>query len=579
LIYFPSALPWSRELQALIGSLAMAFVLGYCRILLQVRRLPMLFGGLFNVILICHVGAYLWMVLIDPFQGRMAIQLVFKLFYLALPLTLAFGLLRGLSYSWLAWVVVGAYSLQFLVRYVWQLDQVPLQSRESAYSLASTLPGVSLLICTLVMEFGRSRRREKRAVADLDRQQKTETERLESTVTLRTEQLRESLQGRSALLARIGHDLRSPLGSIIDYARMLRSGIGGIDYPRNIERNARHQLALIDELLEFSRGELQQMELLVVPGYLYGFLEEVAEEGEFLSSRRGNQWHRNLGENLPVLVSADFRRLRQVLMNLLGNAAKFTQDGRIDFDVERMQHAEEGRARLCFSITDTGIGIPADEREALLQPYRRGRNAERYEGSGLGLAIVNQLLAAMDSRLQIESPAQGGSRMQFVLDLEIAHEEQLDGPLLETTADHIEGGGRCILVVDDIPMNREWLCDLLGGYGFDPVAAIGGQEALEYLQRHSVDLLLTDQGMPGMDGWALLDAVRQRRPALPVVLYSAAPPRRPAGLPFDLNFDAMLLKPVDAAELLRCIDELAPRDCCADEAAVSSYEIEPKSDE
>lgn len=551
LIYLPGALPWSRELQALFSCLSMAFVLGYCRILLQVSRLPQVFGWLFGLILAVHIGCYLWLVLVDPLQARLAMRVNFMAFYFILPLALVVGLLRRLSFSWLAWVVVCGYSLQFLARYVLNLDQLPFQSRASAYSLASTLPGVALLVCTLILEFSRSRSGERRALADLDRLKEAEHERLESTVARRTAQLRESLRARSLLMARISHDLRSPLVGIIHHARLLQAG-SDQEPSRKIERNARQQLELIDELLEFSRSELEQLELTLAPGYLYGFLHELREEGEFLAARGGNRLECRFSRDLPALVQADFRRLRQVLINLLGNAAKFTSNGQIVFEVSCRSGAEPDGVELTFTVSDTGIGIDPAEREHLLQPFRRGHNAERFDGKGLGLSIVSQLLERMDSQLEVESPSEGGSRFGFHLQLASAREQDLEAGIRESHAMAVDGCGRRILVADDVEQNLEALGDLLGGYGFEVVTAAGGEEALAQLREQSVDLLITDQMMPGMDGWALLGQVRAGWPKLPVMLYSAAPALQPDAMPFD----AVLLKPASSGELLALIDDL-----------------------
>lgn len=554
LVFWPATVAWTRELLTLVSIVSFVFFLAYCRVLLQVSRLPRVFAWLYLLTLVGFAAGRLWeLLLVD--SGQVARVFLMFAIYLLLPATLLVGWRRGLRYNWLAWLVPGLYVLQFVVRYLLELDQVPWQSQESRYSLSSPLPGVSLLICTLIMEVSRSRRREKRALASLEQQRKAEQERLESTVALRTAQLHESLEARSALMARISHDLRSPLVSIINYARLLGAQPNP-GYPEKIERNARHQLELIDELLEFSRGELEQMELTLAPGYLYGFLREIEEEAGFLASRQGNRFEAVFADDLPPLVQADFRRLRQVLMNLLTNAAKFTRDGSIRFEVDCSAGVTPEQVELQFSVSDTGIGIDPTEREQLLQPFRRGSNAQHFDGSGLGLSIVTQLLQHMDSHLELGVREQGGSRFSFRLQLRQAQEQDLDSVLADDHAVSFDGQGLRILVVDDIEQNREWLYDLLAGYGCDVDMAASGEEALEYLATQP-DLLISDQMMPDMDGWGLLRRLRDRCPTLPVLLYSAAPARRPHGYPEDLAFDAVLLKPAGSRELLGCIERLA----------------------
>ncbi|ROM90158.1 MULTISPECIES: hybrid sensor histidine kinase/response regulator [Pseudomonas] len=560
LIYWPTALGWTRELLTCASAFSFVLFLAYIRVLLQVARLPGIIGWSYWVPLLGCILGRLWWLKIDPVQGAQIVQISLMSFYGVLLATLFMAWRARLSYNWMAWLVPALLLGQLLMRLFFPQEQLPWQSPQSKYSLSSTLAGVALLVCTLIMEVARSRNREKNALSTLDQQRQAEQERLESTVALRTSQLRESLAARSALMARISHDLRSPLVRIIDYARLLHAGPNR-DYQATIERNARQQLELIDEMLEFSHGELEQMQLTLAPGYLYGFLTEIADEAGFLAARQGNTFEAVLADDLPPLVEADFKRLRQILMNLLANAAKFTRNGQIRFEVSASSGASTNTVELRFSVIDTGIGIDPQEFEQLLQPFRRGRNAQRYEGSGLGLSIVTQLLERMDSRLEPQTTGQG-SHFSFRLQLNCAQEHDLENGIVDNNATPFDGQGKHVLLVDDIEQNSEWLYDLLAGYGFDVSMAANGEDALACLAEQSIDLLISDQMMPGMDGWELLRQVRDGPRDLPVMLYSAVPPRRPENYPQDLAFDAVLLKPADSRELLACVKALA----CADTA-------------
>lgn len=559
LVYWPTALGWTRELLTCASAVSFVLFLAYMRVLLQVSRLPRIIGWSYWVPLSGCILGRLWWLKVDAVQGAQLVQVSLMSFYAVLLATLFMAWRRRLSYSWMAWLVPGLLLGQLLMRIFFPQEQLPWQSAQSKYSLSSTLAGVALLVCTLIMEVARSRDREKHALSSLEQQRQAEHERLESTVALRTAQLRDSLAARSALMARISHDLRSPLVRIIDYARLMHAGPNR-DYPATIERNARQQLELIDEMLEFSRGELEQMQLALAPGYLYGFLKEIVDEGGFLAARQGNSFEAVLADDLPPLVEADFKRLRQILMNLLANAAKFTHNGQIRFEVSGYPGANADEVELRFSVIDTGIGVDPQEFEQLLQPFRRGRNAQRYDGSGLGLSIVTQLLERMDSRLEPQATEQGGSHFSFRLRLRCAEEQDLELGLVDNYATPLDGQGKHVLLVDDVEQNSEWLYDLLAGYGFDVSMAANGEDALACLARQSVDLLISDQMMPGMDGWELLRQVRERWGHLPVMLYSAVPPRRPQDYPDNLVFDAVLLKPVDSRELLAWVKMLACTD-------------------
>lgn len=555
LFYWPwLLLNWSHELSSVLSCTALIMFIGYLQVLFQVHRLPV---GWRRVLAFCALflgGILLSGLIFDLTSSRSLFDQLRWMLYLLVPLLCLAAWYHGLRPSWLAWSLAILFSGQGLSRYFLGISNASWQFGEDQLGLVSSLPVVLLLACTLIMEFSRIRRREGHALAALDAQRNAEHERLENTVERRTEQLRESLRARSSLLARITHDLRSPLSSIIDYARLLRAETRQ-DYPQKIERNARRQLELIDELLEFSRSELQQQELVLAPGYLYGFLGEIEDEARFFAQRQGNQLHCQFGVDLPPLVQADFRRLRRILVNLLANAGKFTHQGRIDFSVSLVR-AEADEVELSFSVSDTGIGIHPEDREHLLQPFSRGRNARRYEGSGLGLSIVNQLLEQMGAELLIDTRPGHGSCFSFHLLLAIADEHELDVVMEESRGIAIRGEDRRVLIVDDTEQNRESISDLLGGYGFDTFVAEDGAQALLALEETNFDLLITDQMMPVIDGWQLLSAVRTSYPALPVLLYSAAPPLRPASCNPALAFDAALLKPADGGELLEQIARL-----------------------
>lgn len=379
-------------------------------------------------------------------------------------------------------------------------------------------------------------------------------QRLEGIVEQRTSELRQSLQARRMLLAHVGHDLRAPLGAIMNAVRQWRAGNTRRDYPQIIERHVRQQVDLIDDLLEFSRGELTGLRLEPVPGYLHGFLHEVAEQAVLLAERHGNRFECRFDEALPGLVTADFRRLRQVLLNLLGNAAKFTHDGLVVFQVD-VAAERGGRTRLVFTVEDNGIGVDPAAIESLQQPFARGGNASQHEGSGLGLAIVVQLLQHMGTHLDLEPVPSGGSRFAFGVELSLADEDDLEGEL-EPGGDigDVDGEGRVVLVVEPHAARRAVLCDLLDGYGFQSVGVGDAARALEAVRDDAPELVVTEQQLPGSDGWRLLQAIREIRPGLPVLLYTAKSPRRPADRSVDV--DEVLLKPGTAADFMRCVVRL-----------------------
>lgn len=473
-----------------------------------------------------------------------------------LAVAVVYNLISGRDRRWFPPVLIGAICLRGVVLFG-QLVGLNVKFWGAEYLSAPMMLILGVfLLGTLLSQVRKGRLAEMQARAALDRQHATENKRLERTVAQRTAELDRGLQARRQLLGRIGHDLRSPLIGILDSVRQWHAGDSRHDYPELIERNVRQQMDMIDQLLEFSRTELSELTPQPVPGYLYSFLNEVAEQAGLAVEQNGNRLQRVFAADLPALVCIDFHYLRRVLSNLLGNANKYTQRGTIRFSVATLPTADAETLRLYFIIDDNGPGISAADRERMLQPYARGANAARAEGHGLGLAIVTQLLERLGAQLTIGDAPGGGSRFRFELAAAPAAESDLE-PIIEvgeTVA--IEGAGRVILVVDDEPQQRDIICDLLDSYGFDSIAAADGQAALDFLHTRGVDLVLTDQYMAGTDGWVLLQVVRKQWPGLPVLLYSSVPPQRPAPVDAGFAFDGALLKPTSGALMLREIDRL-----------------------
>lgn len=550
---WPDAPELDRNL-ILFSRVAMGVVvIGYLRLLLQVRKLPAWCGHLVTLWQSVQAVYGLAQIIGGPGLSSYAVSMAMETTTALLMLMVTWlGYRQRLPYNWFCYLLPTLIALQALLQLGFTLQLWELSPFEYSWYSISTLPGAALLVYTLVSQVRAGRTRERRALLDIDQLKQTERERLEHTVAVRTSQLRDALSAQNHLLARISHDLRTPIQGMLNAARQLHEGGESRQQAQYIEHNARMQLELIDELLEFSRNELHHMELLIAPGYLYGFLREIEEIGHFLAQRNQNRFSCLLADDLPLLVNADFRRLRQLLVNLLANAAKFTRNGSIEFHVGRASQDGAGRAQLEFILEDNGIGIPPAEMAQLAQPFRRASNASRHEGSGLGLYIVQQMLERMDSRLHIARSALGGSRFSFTVELELAAEQELDLVIEESHHLNVHSEGQRILVVDDADISREMLYELLCGYGYDVHTCASVDEAWTWLESETPDLVLCDQYMPGHNGWELLARIRQRWAALPVILHSASPPRAPREYR-HMAFDASVLKPAQSDRLLRLI--------------------------
>ncbi|MCB0157449.1 MAG: response regulator [Caldilineaceae bacterium] len=313
---------------------------------------------------------------------------------------------------------------------------------------------------------------------------------------------------KSRFLANMSHELRTPLNGILGYAQLLLRDpalskqvheAAGI-----IEHSGLHLLTLINDVLDLSKIEADRMELAPVEVYLPEFLDLINGIIRVRAEPKGIRYEVRTDSALPAVVLADERRLRQVLLNILSNAVKFTVAGSVTFSVEM-----HGTA-LRFTVEDTGIGIAPDDLSRIFDPFRQTElQGYQSEGTGLGLAISRQLVHMMGGVLHVSSREHVGSRFWFELDLPTTAVGKT-----RNFSDHrdvigYEGPRRTLLLVDDQADNRSFLQDLLAPLGFNVLQATGGEEALAYVARVVPDLVLMDLVMPGLDGFGATAKIRE----------------------------------------------------------------------
>lgn len=461
---------------------------------------------------------------------------------------------------------------------------LPAESSEYALPIAMLLSN-TLMLASVINRIMLATKEKEAAQDALHQVRSTHEARLVRAVEERTADLHAALaetraanRTRSRLLAYIGHDLRAPLATIVNYVHLLRrrDDADAHRYHATIERSALHQLELIDDLMEYARGELDRLELVPVPTYLHDWLENVASQAELLAGQQNNRLFLDADDRLPPVVVFDPKRLRQVLINLLGNAAKFTRKGKIRLGLHAISLAET-RIELAFAVEDSGSGIPREDMDRIFLPFER-RESER-EGFGLGLSIARHLVRAMGGELQVESTLGKGSRFSFRLALNTADEADVAQPVPAFAFPPPFGSGKTLLVADDNAASRDYLREVLCAADFDVICAGHGEEALHLARERRIDAILVDQNMPGIGGWELLRKLHEAHPGAvpPVVLCSAMPPQRPAEYPEGLDFDASLLKPVAADTLLRTMQELSgqPDRCAAPPAGIPAAMLDP----
>jgi len=406
------------------------------------------------------------------------------------------------------------------------------------------------------------------------RNMRQRTRELEETVEQRTADLRIAKEeaemadrAKSTFLATMSHELRTPLNSILGYAQIVQRD-PHTSAPQNrglktIESSGRHLLSLINDVLDLSKVEAGAVDLVPSDFHFPAFLHGIGEIVRVRADRKGVDFLIQLSDDLPQFVHADERRLRQVLLNLLGNAVKFTDDGGVTFHVSRSMYQMQSDTELntgvydaqalCFEVEDTGIGISPVELDDIFDPFQQvGARDRQTEGTGLGLAISHNLLSLMGGDLQVESQPGEGSRFWFELELPIAAEisETSKSPGSKTLL--LEQDQPKILVVDDRWENRAVFRDMLIPLGFDIHEAENGREALDRLQEIQPTAIIVDLVMPVMDGFEFIRQIKQL-PVFgdtPIIATSASVYEEDQKQSLRAGGDAFLPKPVDVDLLI-----------------------------
>jgi signal transduction histidine kinase/DNA-binding NarL/FixJ family response regulator/streptogramin lyase len=359
---------------------------------------------------------------------------------------------------------------------------------------------------------------------------------------------------KSAFLASVSHDLRTPLNGILGYVQILRKTKGltekldaGLDV---IQQSGDHLLTLINDILELSRIEAGKLELNSADVHVPSLLAGIANIIRIRAEQKGLQFVLDAARDLPEGVRADERRLRQVLLNLLDNAVKFTEHGKVVLQVNKLS-ADSSEARLRFEVADTGVGMSPEQLSKIFQPFVQVSEMHyRAAGMGLGLAISRRLVRLMGGDIQVRSEPEKGTAFWFELNLPLA-EVKARPPEVELAVDY-SGPRKKVLVVDDVLANRAVLTEFLSTLGFEIAEADNGEEALNRASEFRPDLILMDGMMPVMDG---LEATRRLRQmpgfeGLPIIGVSASASGSDAAAHLAAGADVFLTKPVAFARLL-----------------------------
>jgi PAS domain S-box-containing protein len=362
---------------------------------------------------------------------------------------------------------------------------------------------------------------------------------------------------KSEFLANMSHEIRTPMNAILGFSEILKEQLKDpkyIEYTDTIIASGKTLLGLINDILDLSKIEAGKVDLQYRPVDPHSLFGDITKIFATKIKNKGLKFITDIDEKLPESLLLDEVRIRQILFNLVGNAAKFTTDGYIELKVKKVFHPDRSKIDLIFSVKDTGIGISVEDKKIIFDAFRqsKGQSTKIYGGTGLGLAITKKLAELMNGEITLESTVGKGSiftvkiKEVSVASVEHAKDER------KTDIEDISFCNQKVLVVDDIQSNRLLLSEILSIYGLAVLEATNGKEAINIIKSQSPDLVLMDLRMPVMDGYEAIKILKgnKRLKNIPVIVLTASAMKTSEEDIRKIGGDGYLRKPISRPQLL-----------------------------
>ncbi|MDM8559214.1 PAS domain S-box protein, partial [Candidatus Parabeggiatoa sp. HSG14] len=366
-------------------------------------------------------------------------------------------------------------------------------------------------------------------------------------------------RAKSEFLANMSHEIRTPMNAVIGFSNILASKITDKkhkSYLNSIQTGGKALLTLINDILDLSKIEAGRLDIQYEPVNPQQIFTELQQIFSLKIAEKNLELIMEIDENLPLALYLDETRLRQVLLNLIGNAIKFTDSGYIKLCAKKIYtEDDQGKVDLIMAVEDSGIGVPAEQQAIIFESFKQqeGQSTRKYGGTGLGLAITKRLVEMMNGHIIVKSNSGKGSRFEIVLhEVKMAVTQSNAVQNNTSNPNQITFEKTCVLVVDDIESNRDLIKEYLSQVNLEVIYAENGQQALLFVEEYQPALILMDIRMPEMDGYEATKRLKNNPTTanIPIIALTASVTLEEKSKIETHGFDGYLFKPVNISDLL-----------------------------